>query len=102
MDARRFVQYELPNDYDPEDIRKNVENAATKIAPINNAYHHLGMLIKRHYIPVNIFKDNSTGRTIVIIYEKLLPYIIKVRQEHNPNYASGFEYLYNKVKKYYT
>ena len=101
ISARQFVQYELIANYNPSDIRANKDGAATKIAPITNAYHHLGMLVKQRYIPVSIFKNNSTGKTIVIIYEKLLPYITEVRKEHNTHYASGFEYLYNKVKKYY-
>jgi len=50
MDARRFIQYELPTDYNPSDIRKNKDGAATKNAPVTNAYHHLGMLVKQHYI----------------------------------------------------
>ena len=101
MEARRFVLYELDSNYDPIVIQNNIDDAAKRIAPIANAYHHLGMLVRKKYIPIKTFKDNSTGRTIVIIYEKLLLYITKVREENNPNYANGFEYLYEKVKKFY-
>jgi hypothetical protein len=34
MESRRFIQYELKNDYNPDDIRKNIDNQAAKIAPI--------------------------------------------------------------------
>jgi len=100
VDARLFVQYEL-KEYDPADIQKNKDTIATKIAPIINAYHHLGMLMKRHYISARVFKRNSTGITIIGIFEKLRPYINAVRENNNKYYASGFEYLYSEVKKYH-
>jgi hypothetical protein len=99
VDSRRFIQYELKKGYDPQEIRQNIDNAATKIAPAINAYHHLGTLVKRHYIPVSYFRKNSTGQTIINVYEKLKPYIELVRANNNPYYASGFDFLYKKVKK---
>lgn len=66
-------------------------------ALVVNFFHGWGLLAKRHYLPMWVFKD--TNRAAVIRqYEMLYPNIKAKQLSLNDNtYAAGFTWLYKKL-----
>ena len=73
----------------------NDENMAFVV----NYFHHWGIFAKKHYLPMWVF-DYGSGEGVIRLYEKVESFIIQRRWEHEDNtYASGFEWLYYKLKR---
>ena len=68
-------------------------------AIVINFFHHWGLLARKGYLPLWVF-DYGSGAGVIRYYEILKDRIETMRNTHNdPSYASGFEWLYNKMKK---
>ena len=64
-----------------------------------NFFHHWGLLVKKHYLPIWVF-DTGTGRGACRLYEKVAVYIARRREEHHdPTYAEYYQWLYIKLQK---
>lgn len=85
-------------------IRKYVYNEALeendpKAASIVNFFHHWGLMVKKHYLPIWVF-DGATGNGMLRLFEKVKPYIENNRKRNNDKeYAQYFEWLCGKVEK---
>lgn len=81
--------------YTNEVVDTENEEAAT----IVNFFHHWGLLVKRHYLPMWVF-DKATGEGACRLYLKTKKYIDN-RREFNldQSYGEYFEWLYKKLKK---
>jgi hypothetical protein len=60
-------------------------------------YGVLGMLLRRKLVDIDIIND-VTGRTAIMLWEKLKPLIEPTLKERGIEWDS-FEYLYNEMKK---
>lgn len=70
------------------------------VAEINQVwlvYGALGMLLRRKLVDVDIIND-ITGRTVIMMWEKLKPIFEPIQKERGIEWDS-FEYLYNEMKK---
>ena len=68
-------------------------------AEVVNFFHHWGLLAKKHFLPLWVFKGGSGAGTIRL-YKKLEPFIINMREEkHDPSYAGYFEWLYHRIQR---
>ena len=68
-------------------------------AIVVNFFHHWGLLVKKHYLPIWVF-DSGTGKGACRLYEKVSTYIARRRVDHNdPTYAEHYQWLYMKLKK---
>jgi len=92
--ARREVYSLGDSGYEPESIASDKEKA-NSIALLMSFYHFSGIMVKKHQLPMWIFKDTAAGTTVVRMYEILEPYIKWRRdsQRKNPSllYANNFE-----------
>ncbi len=89
ISVKNYVYNHERNEWDVKD-----EQAAI----IVNFFHHWGMLAKRKYLPMWVFK-NATGIGACRLYESVKPYIEARRKFNNDNsYGEYFEWLYLKLK----
>ncbi len=69
-----------------------------KAAIIVNFFHHWGMLTKKRYLPMWVYR-NATGNGACRLYECVKPYIEARRELNNDTtYGEYFEWLYLKLK----
>lgn len=91
----------------PEELMKELriervdkkENLSKGISKINNFYHMWGLMVKKRYLPIWVFKGSS-GRQVVKMYDIIKPYI-EEKKKDNADYAENFSWLYRKIKKKY-
>lgn len=66
-------------------------------AIIVNFFHHWGMLVKKHHLPLWVF-DHATGAGACRLYDRVENYIKNRRSVNNdPTYGEYFEWLYKKL-----
>lgn len=81
------------------DITEPYSIDCNEAAQIANFFHHWGLLAKKRYLPLWVF-DYGSGAGAVRLYELTRGYIMLRRQfHHDDTYASGFEWLYYKLKR---
>lgn len=95
-----YIDYELLSNRIVEgwtnDEYKELSNCASTII---NFYHMWGLMTRKKYLPIWVFKGSS-GRQLIVIYEKLQVYI-QLKMKDNSDYAENFSWLYKKVKRKY-
>lgn len=71
----------------------------TDVAFVVNYFHHWGIFVKKKYLPMWVF-DYGSGAGVIRLYERSESFIKQRREKNGDNtYASGFEWLYYKLKK---
>lgn len=66
---------------------------------IVNFFHHWGLFVKKHYLPLWVF-DSGSGAGVIRLYERTQNCIVARRQHNSDNtYASNFEWLYRELKR---
>lgn len=71
------------------------------VATVINFFHHWGLLVQKHYLPMWVF-DSGSGAGVIRLYECTKSHIVKMRLEHNdPTYAANFEWLYLTLRQKY-
>ena len=80
--------------YNTETIATDDEMASS----IVNFYHHWGIMVKHHYLPLWAFEE-SNARGTIRLFHKLKPFIEEMRRtQNNYAYASGFQWLCKKLE----
>ena len=77
---------------------KGMWNIDKDMATVVNYYHHWGILAKKHFLPLSVFKEGSS-ESVIRLYEKTEAYIKERREKGDKTYASGFTWLYITLKK---
>lgn len=71
-----------------------------KAAIIVNFFHHWGLLTKKRYLPLWVFKG-ATGQGANRLYKRLSNYINRRRKLNNdPSYGEYFEWLIKSLQKH--
>lgn len=90
-----------------EGERKVDQGLSESISGIINFYHLWGLMTKKGYLPIWVFKGSS-GRQLIRLHNILEIYIEDKRvptsginAEPNPDYAENFSWLCRKVRKKY-
>ena len=70
-----------------------------KAASVVNFFHHWGLLVKKHYLPLWVFKGAS-GRGAQRLYNRLNGFIMERRKKDaDQKHAEYFEWLIFKLKQ---
>lgn len=80
-------------------------NIPESIIEVINFYHHWGLMLRHHQLPLWLFYDKKTGLTasgiaVVRTFKKVDPIISRYRED-NPKYAEYYIMLNEKLKDYY-
>jgi hypothetical protein len=74
--------------------------AFAKYIFLGTRYQNLGLMLQEGKIDADLLFKIFTPRTIMQIWEKILPHESETRKRFNdPDHYSAFEYLYNEAKK---
>ena len=92
MTATRHKIYEAERTGEPVDPKAAAE--------VCSFFHFWGMMVKKKYLPLWIFKSAS-GPSVVRLYYLVLPYIEERRSTNNPHYGEGFKYLVKRIEREY-
>lgn len=97
MKGYRKTIYDIYNQESDEKIifERLLENE-DDVAHVISFYDFWSLMVKRHYLPRWAFQASSKFVTMTI-YNKSIPYIV-FRRKSQPEYASHYEWLINKIK----
>lgn len=96
MEFTNTIAKLLSTDFkDVDDLRKECSPSA--LIAIANFFQRVGILLKRNLVDPDLV---SSILWVQGIWEKMSPWVTYVRQTYKrPQIFSGFEYLYNEMKK---
>ncbi|WP_322420389.1 DUF4760 domain-containing protein [Jeotgalibacillus haloalkalitolerans] len=83
-----------------ENSREWTEEQSLAAAELCSFFHFWGMMVRKGYLPLWIFKSAS-GPSIVRLHYLLNDFIKQRRIENNTYYAQDFEYLAEQIKRKY-
>ncbi len=70
-----------------------------KVPEVVNFFHHWGMLVEKHYLPLWVF-DEAAGNGAIRLYEHSKEYIyLRRKVDKDPYYGEGFERLVIKLRR---
>ena len=77
-------------------ILDKLKEHSDEVSQVLSFYDFWALMVKKHYLPKWTFQASSRY-TAINIYNKVKPYI-EFRRVEQPEYASHFEWLINKIR----
>ena len=97
MKKYRKVIYDLySQDTSGSLILDKLKEHSDEVSQVLSFYDFWALMVKKHYLPKWTFQASSRY-TAINIYNKVKPYI-EFRRVEQPEYASHFEWLINKIR----